>query len=62
VAEGLTNKEAAKRLFLSHHTIDSHLRHIFTKLDIKSRVELARLVTARHAHEMSQSSSERTVA
>ena len=46
VATGVTNKEAAARLFLSRHTIDSHLRHIFRKLDINSRVELARLVTA----------------
>jgi transcriptional regulator of acetoin/glycerol metabolism/DNA-binding CsgD family transcriptional regulator len=45
VAEGLTNKQAAARLFLSRHTIDSHLRHIYCKLGINSRVELTRLVT-----------------
>ena len=45
VAEGLTNREAATRLLLSPHTVDAHLRHIFRKLDIRSRVELARLVT-----------------
>jgi len=44
IADGLTNKQAAARLFVSRHTIDSHLRHIFRKLDINSRVELARLV------------------
>jgi DNA-binding CsgD family transcriptional regulator/tetratricopeptide (TPR) repeat protein len=43
VAQGLTNREAAERLFLSPHTVNSHLRHIFSKLAIKSRVELARL-------------------
>ncbi|MDX6631898.1 MAG: hypothetical protein QOH00_4144, partial [Gaiellales bacterium] len=43
VAEGLTNREAAKRLFVSPHTVNSHLRHVFTKLGINSRVELARL-------------------
>jgi DNA-binding NarL/FixJ family response regulator len=45
VAEGLTNREAATRLLLSPHTVDAHLRHIFRKLGIRSRVELARLVT-----------------
>jgi DNA-binding CsgD family transcriptional regulator len=44
VAEGLTNREAATRLLLSPHTVDAHLRHIYRKLGIRSRVELARLV------------------
>lgn len=44
IAEGLTNREAASRLFLSPHTVDSHLRHVFTKLGINSRVELTRKV------------------
>jgi DNA-binding CsgD family transcriptional regulator/tetratricopeptide (TPR) repeat protein len=43
VADGLTNREVAERLFLSPHTVNSHLRHVFTKLGINSRVELARL-------------------
>jgi DNA-binding CsgD family transcriptional regulator len=43
VAEGLTNREVAERLFVSPHTVSSHLRHVFTKLGISSRVELARL-------------------
>jgi DNA-binding CsgD family transcriptional regulator len=43
VAEGLTNREVADRLFVSPHTVNSHLRHVFTKLGINSRVELARL-------------------
>jgi DNA-binding CsgD family transcriptional regulator len=44
VAVGLTNREIGASLFLSRHTIDSHLRQIFRKLDISSRVELTRLV------------------
>jgi DNA-binding CsgD family transcriptional regulator len=44
VAEGLTNREVGQRMFLSRHTIDFHLRHIYLKLHINSRVQLARLV------------------
>jgi DNA-binding CsgD family transcriptional regulator len=44
VACGMTNRQAGERLFLSPHTVDAHLRHIFNKLGIRSRVELARLV------------------
>ena len=43
VADGLTNREVAERLFVSPHTVNSHLRHVFAKLGINSRVELARL-------------------
>ena len=43
VAEGLTNREVAERLFVSPHTVSSHLRHVFSKLGITSRVELARV-------------------
>jgi DNA-binding CsgD family transcriptional regulator len=43
VAEGLTNREVAERLFVSPHTVNSHLRHVFAKLGINSRVELARV-------------------
>jgi DNA-binding CsgD family transcriptional regulator len=42
VAAGLTNREAGERLFLSHHTVGFHLRSIFCKLGVSSRVELTR--------------------
>jgi DNA-binding NarL/FixJ family response regulator len=47
VAQGATNREAADRLYLSAYTVNSHLRHVFTKLAIRSRVELARLAAER---------------
>jgi DNA-binding CsgD family transcriptional regulator len=43
VALGLSNREVAERLFLSPHTVSSHLRHVFAKLGVNSRVELTRL-------------------
>ncbi|HTW06396.1 MAG TPA: helix-turn-helix transcriptional regulator [Acidimicrobiales bacterium] len=47
VALGLTNRQVAKEAFMSRHTVDSHLRRIFRKLGIGSRVQLARLVVER---------------
>ncbi|MFG2835743.1 AAA family ATPase [Streptomyces zaomyceticus] len=47
VARGLTNQQAAEHLSLSPHTVSSHLRRAFTKLDITSRGELTRLVEDR---------------
>ena len=47
VAEGLTNRQAAERMFISAHTVAFHLRQIFRKLSIGSRVELARLTAER---------------
>jgi DNA-binding CsgD family transcriptional regulator len=43
VADGLTNREAAERLYVSPHTVNGHLRHAFEKLGISSRVALTRI-------------------
>ena len=40
VVGGMTNRHMADYLNLSPHTVDAHLKHIYTKLDIHSRVEL----------------------
>jgi DNA-binding CsgD family transcriptional regulator len=43
VAQGLSNRQMANRVFLSPHTVAFHLRHIFWKLGVTSRVQLARM-------------------
>jgi DNA-binding CsgD family transcriptional regulator len=42
VAQGQTNREVAAALFLGERTVASHLTHIYSKLGIRSRTELAR--------------------
>lgn len=44
VAEGLTNGAVARRLYISPHTVNTHLRHVFAKLDVPNRVALAAVV------------------
>ncbi len=44
--EGLTNSEVGARLFISGRTVERHLTHIYSKLGVNSRVELARFATA----------------
>jgi DNA-binding CsgD family transcriptional regulator len=41
VAEGLTNLQVAQRLFISPHTVSTHLRHTFEKLGVANRAALA---------------------
>ncbi len=41
-AEGMTNRQIAQALFLTENTIETHLRSVFRKLQIRSRSQLAR--------------------
>ena len=41
VAEGLSNPQVGDRLYVSRRTVQTHLAHVFTKLDITSRTQLA---------------------
>lgn len=46
VAEGLTNREIAERLFISERTAQNHVQHILAKLDFAGRAQIASWVTA----------------
>lgn len=48
VCEGLGNKEVAARLFVSPRTVQAHLSHVYTKLGVASRGQLARAAANRH--------------
>ncbi|MDQ7905663.1 helix-turn-helix transcriptional regulator [Phytohabitans sp. ZYX-F-186] len=48
--QALTNQQIARRLKISPHTVNFHLRRIFQKLGIDSRVSLAQIVHARRSN------------
>jgi DNA-binding CsgD family transcriptional regulator len=47
VAEGHTNREVAAALFLTEHTVETALTRVYRKLGVRSRAELAHLLTAK---------------
>ena len=47
LSEGLTNREIASRLLVSHPTVKSHVRSVFQKLDIRNRAQAAALAVER---------------
>jgi DNA-binding CsgD family transcriptional regulator len=60
VTAGLSNRAVADRLNLSPHTVNSHLRHVFTKLGVNTRVELTRIASAHtFPHELLQQEARR---
>ena len=46
-AMGLSNKEIARRLEISHHTVSTHLRRVFDKLGVNRRARLAAVLSGR---------------
>jgi DNA-binding CsgD family transcriptional regulator len=49
VAQGMTNPQIAARLFLSPRTVGTHVSHILGKLNVRSRIDIAREVTDRRS-------------
>jgi DNA-binding CsgD family transcriptional regulator len=49
VSEGSTNPEIAQHLFISRRTVEYHLTHVFAKVGVSTRTELARVLLQQHA-------------
>jgi DNA-binding CsgD family transcriptional regulator len=46
--EGMTNREIAQQLYVTAKTVETHLRHVYQKLDVAGRGELGGLVADDH--------------
>jgi DNA-binding NarL/FixJ family response regulator len=46
LAQGLTNEEIANALYISHSTTKVHVKHIYDKLGVRSRLEAARALSS----------------
>jgi DNA-binding NarL/FixJ family response regulator len=49
VADGLSSPDIGRRLFMSRGTVKAHLSHVFAKLGVANRTELATLTSSRAA-------------
>jgi DNA-binding CsgD family transcriptional regulator len=58
VAQGLTNRQTARRLHISPHTVNTHLRHVFQKLSVTTRAELAAMIARQAAGDKIMQSSD----
>jgi DNA-binding CsgD family transcriptional regulator len=45
ITSGASNREIGRLLFMSHHTVEAHLTRVYAKLGVRSRVQLAVLMT-----------------
>ncbi len=48
ISSGLTNKQIAKELFISHKTVDNHRSNIMKKLDVHNIAELIKITISNH--------------
>lgn len=54
IGQGLTNKAVAERLFVSPNTVGTHARHVFGKLGVRSRAELAARIATRASGQIAE--------